>query len=177
MTLFGFILFWVLFIALSVVACYLLSKKLNSLTSKLLLYPLAVIGAFLVDFLFYVLLMAVSYTNMKPLPETQKEVQIYSISHESDSLFTIGRGDFDGLAIPSYQYYELVNGEYRLSEVPSDNFNIVYTDSIAPKIVIDATKEGGYPSFDWFFNMRWESDLYAKEFTGTMYLPVGALVQ
>lgn len=181
MTIFGDILFWGLLVGLFIGFYFLFLWDIDGWLIKLFISPFILVLATICDALLFVILMTISYSDMKPLPETKKEIPIYSLGGSSEfsvhGEFSLGCGTINGTSTPSYRYYEVVDGKYRLNEIPAENFGIVYSDYTEPKIIIDATKEGAEPKLTWIFKDKEIHDIDKDKLTGTIYIPDGSIIQ
>lgn len=148
---------------------------------KVLMSPFLIIASLFCDGLIFLMLHAISYSDPKVLPDSRKEIPIYSIgggtSFSVSGRFVLGAGAIDGTTKPSYRYYEFINGKYHLNEIPAENFGIICTNLTEPKIVINATKEGMEPKLTWIFKETYTRNIENDKLTGTIYIPEGSVIQ
>ena len=181
MTVFGTILFFAILIGLFIFIYSNTFGPYDELSFKIIISPLILLFSLIADGLVFLILLAISYSEPKALAESRKEIPIYSLggntSFSVHGAFVLGTGVIDGTTTPSYRYYELVNGKYHLDEIPAGNFDIVCTNSVEPKIVIDATMEKTYPKLTWIFKEAFSTEIDKDKLTGTIYIPEGSIIQ
>ena len=181
MTVFGTILFFAILIGLFILIYCLTFGPYDELSFKILISPLILLFSLFADGLVFLILLAISYSEPKALAESRKEIPIYSLggntSFSVHGTFVLGTGVIDGTTTPSYRYYEFVNGKYHLDEIPAGNFDIVCTNSVEPKIVIDATMEKADPKLTWIFKKSVSTEIDKEKLTGTIYIPEGSIIQ
>lgn len=152
----------------------------------LCLSPLVLLMSLLINVVVFLFMVCIAYgvDESTPLPETKKEIPIYSIGVNTQYSvfggFTLGCGTIEGTSIPSYRFYEMTeDGKYHLEEIPAENFDIVCTDFVTPKIVIDATYEGmKRKRLGWMFEKDMlKIEIEKKNLHGTIYIPEGSVIQ
>lgn len=181
MTVFGTILFFAILIGLFILICSLMFDPYDDLLFKIFMSPFILLLSLIVDGLIFLILFAISYSEPKVSADSRKEIPIYSLggntSFSVHGTFVLGTGVIDGTTTPSYRYYEFVNGKYHLDEIPAGNFDIVCTNSVEPKIVIDATMEKTDPKLTWIFKESFSTEIDKDKLTGTIYIPEGSIIQ
>ena len=181
MTIFGIILFFAILIGLFILIYSLSFGPYDELSFKIFISPLMFLFSLIADGLIFLILLMISYSEPKILADSRKEIPIYSLggntSFSVHGNFVLGTGVIDGTTTPSYCYYEFVNGKYHLDEIPAGNFDIVCTDSVEPKIVIDATMEKADHKLTWIFKESISTEIDKEKLTGTIYIPEGSIIQ
>lgn len=181
MTVFGIILFFAILIGLFIFIYSNTFGPYDGLSFKIFKSTFILLASLFADVLIFLILFAISYSEPKVLADSKKEIPIYSLGGNTSfyvhGAFVLGTGVIDGTTTPSYRYYELVNGKYHLDEIPAGNFGIVCTNSVEPKIVIDATMEKAYPKLTWIFKEAFSTKIDKDKLTGTIYIPEGSIIQ
>lgn len=181
MTVFGTILFFAILIGLFILIYCLAFGPYDELSFKIFISPFMLLFSLIADGLIFLILLVISYSEPKVLVDSRKEIPIYSLggntSFSVHGTFILGTGVIDGTTTPSYRYYEFVNGKYHLDEIPAGNFDIVCTDSVEPKIVIDATMEKADPKLTLIFKESFSTEIDKDKLTGTIYIPEGSIIQ
>ena len=185
MTTLGFVFFWIVF-ALFVILSVLVHLDDLDLGKGFLVFMtiLRSIGIFVVQVLAFLVLYVVSLSDREPDQTTKQEIEIYSMGINSgervNGSFVLGCGSVDGKTFPTYRYFTVEDNRYKLREVNANNFDIVCTDSISPRVIIDATKtKEKVIRLKWLFNQDKEliRDMNPDRYTGTIYIPVGSVIQ
>ena len=121
-------------------------------------------------------------------PSTRIETEIYSMGVNTKGFvygdFILGSGTINGTSYPSYRYYvkDETDNSYTLNEVYAKNFKIICTDTVKPKIVINATREHKLvkPGYKWLFdeNSFWHNrEKCELRYSGKIYIPKNSIIQ
>lgn len=182
MTIFGNILFWVILVA----SCVCFIRFIHVATdcrwwAHILWSPVNIFISGLITLMVYVILYACTYTSSYEDPTSKHEVEIYSIGintkYDVNGSFMLGCGTINGTSVPTYRFYTLTQDRYKLVEVNANNFDIVCTDTVNPKIVIDATETLEEPNHRLVFNDTIHKTIEKENWHGTIYIPKNSIVQ
>ena len=148
---------------------------------NLFMSPLIYAMGFMVGGLIMLICFMIAFAGSDCEKLDSKEMQIYSLSKcmttnveiNKNGPFQLGIGHNDS----TYAYLVYTNDHYEFKEVSTENFKIIYTDSVKPKIHIDATKHKLVPKrLKWIFI----TDIHnvdSENWTGTIYVPKGSIVR
>ena len=148
---------------------------------NLFMSPLIYAMGFMVGGLIMLICFMIAFAGSDCEKLDSKEMQIYSLSKcmttnveiNKNEPFQLGIGNNDS----TYAYLVYTNNHYEFKEVSAENFKIVYTDSIKPKIHIDATNHKLVPKrLKWIFT----TDIHnvdSENWAGTIYIPKGSIVR
>jgi hypothetical protein len=189
MTELGKFIFWCAFIVCGIFWAYFTSSY-DFKNGKWIIGTLwAIVGfftSFCINILLLVLLNILSMGEFEPDKTTSKEMPIYSMGlnnkMEINGSFVLGCGTVNGESYTTYRYFTCENERYHLNEVNANNFDIVCTDSVAPKVVIDATMEVSKIKYlKWFWDVNkisnMEQEIDPQDYKGTIYIPKNSIIQ
>ena len=186
MTTFGL---WLIFCILPIICGYIFIKLITGWNECILLNwrinlaisPLIYIMGFLIGLLLLLPCFTIAFAGSECEKLDPKEMQIYSLSKcmitnietNKNMPFQLGIGNNDS----TYSFLVYTNNHYEFKEVSTANFKIIYTDSVKPKIHIDATKHKLVPKrLKWIFT----TDIHnvdLENWAGTIYIPKGSIVR
>ena len=186
MTIFGIILFSVMFITLWIVIgkCAADTSKgdyIFEYTKGDIIY--GIIIGFIVSLIIMCLVLGACYTiGYKHDKYIDHTVPIYSIGLSTDGgmtgSFVLGTGSVKGELYPSYRYFVKDNGTFELREVRADNYKIVCTDSVNPNIkyhhtgvLVPRTR------MRWLWKSEMRITIEPEYRKGTIYLPKNSIIQ
>lgn len=182
MTIFGEILFWAIFAALCISFIWIMHNATDCRWWVHIWWsPVNVIISGLITIIILVIIFSCTYTISYENPMSKHEVEIYSIGigakYDVNGTFMLGTGTINGSSVPTYRFYTLTEDRYKLVEVNANNFDIVCTDTVIPKIVIDATELIEEPNHRLVFNDTIHKSLEKEKWHGTIYIPKNSIVQ
>ena len=182
MTIFGNILFWVILVALCIGFIWIMHNVTDCKWWEHILWsPVNVIISGLITLIIFALIFVCTYTISYEDTMSKHEVEIYSIGintkYDVNGSFMLGCGTINGTSVPTYRFYTLTQDRYKLVEVNANNFDIICTDTVIPKIVIDATELIQEPNHRLIFNDTMHETLEREKWHGTIYIPKNSIVQ
>lgn len=158
--------------------CVFINWKFN-----LFMFPLYYLAGISITLLFTVLAFGLAFggSNGELMQSSSKEMQIYSLVEcmttnveiNKNGPFQLGQGNGN----TTYAFLITENDHYTFQEVKSENFKIIYTDSIKPSVYINPTKGVVKPRlFKWMFTPQ-EYEIEKENWSGTIYIPKGSIIR
>ncbi len=158
--------------------CIFLNWKFN-----LFMLPLYYLASLSIALLLTVLAFGLAFggSNGELIQSSSKEMQIYSLAEcmttnveiNKNGPFQLGQGNGNTI----YAFLISEENHYTFQEVKSENFKIIYTDSIKPSVYINPTKGVVKPRlFKWMFTPQ-EYEIEKENWSGTIYIPKGSIIR